>query len=281
MLALVLLKQMIGYRMDWDDMARPWLEAAPDLEVSFEEVLAALFDAAKLQPGEAVLDVGCGTGPTLLRAADAVGKGGQILGIDVAPPLIARARERVPANVDLVIGDAGTHPYPAQAFDAIIANFGIMFFEDNDAAFRNLRSAVKPGGRLVATFWSTPPENPWFAEPRKIVDQIVPNVPRPDPAGPGPMRFGDPSILSDILGRSGWAPEVQTLDLSLSPPGPADRVAELHMKVTIGMMLRGVDVDDATLAKIRSAIVAACQGYQNGDDIRVPARIHVVNAKAV
>lgn len=225
--------------MDWDEMARPWLEAAPGLEASFSEVFSALFDAAKLKSGEAVLDVGCGTGPTLLAAAKAVGETGRVVGIDVAPPLVARAAERVPSNVELIVGDAGSHVYEDSAFDAIIANFGIMFFQDNEAAFRNLRKAVKQGGRMTATVWATPPENPWFSMPRRIVDERMSDVPRPDPMGPGPMRFGDPSLLKGYLEKTGWEPDIRTIDVQLTPPGTAENVAELHMKVTVGMMLKG------------------------------------------
>lgn len=266
--------------MDWDEMARPWLEAAPDLEVSFRDIFELLFAAARLETGEKVLDVGCGTGPTLLAASEAVGETGHVLGIDVAPPLIARAAERVADNVDLVVGDAGSHGYETGSFDAIVANFGIMFFEDNAAAFRNLRNAVRPGGRLAATVWATPPENPWFSMPRRIVDAFITDVPRPDPTGPGPMRFGDPAILQDYLEHSGWEPEIRTVDVLLHPPGTAERVADLHMKVTVGMMLKGVDVADSELARIREAVADACRAYETGDAIRVPARIHVVSALA-
>ncbi|MEM9108105.1 MAG: class I SAM-dependent methyltransferase, partial [Pseudomonadota bacterium] len=230
-------------------MARPWLEAAPDLEVSFRDIFELLFATARLQDGETVLDVGCGTGPTLLAASEAVGEKGRVLGIDVAPPLIARAAERVPGNVELVIGDAGSHAYESGTFDAIIANFGIMFFEDNASAFRNLRKAVRPGGRLAATVWATPAENPWFSMPRRIVDEQVKDVPRPDPAGPGPMRFGDPSTVKSYLDESDWKSDIQTVDVLLHPPGTADRVADLHMKVTVGMMLKGMDVSDIDLER--------------------------------
>lgn len=82
--------EMDGFLMDWDELARRWLEAAPNLEASFGEVFRALFDAANLKSREAVLDVGCGTGPTLVAAAETVGEAGRLSDIDVAPPLAAR-----------------------------------------------------------------------------------------------------------------------------------------------------------------------------------------------
>ncbi len=266
--------------MDWDEMARPWLEAAPDLEASFRDIFELLFAAARLETGENVLDVGCGTGPTLLVASEAVGETGRVLGIDIAPPLIARAAERVPDNVDLIVGDAGSHAYESEAFDVILANFGIMFFEDNAAAFRNLRNAVRPGGRLAATAWATPDVNPWFSMPRRIIDERIADVPRPDPLGPGPMRFGDPSILEGHLENSGWKPDIRSVDVLLHPPGTAERVADLHMKVTVGMMLKGVDVADSELERIKETVADAIREFETDGSIRVPAKIHIVSAVA-
>ena len=236
--------------------------------------------AAKLSSGEKILDVGCGTGPSLIAAAHAVGETGRVTGIDVSPPLLARAAERIPANVDLINDDAGTHAFEEAAFDVVLANFGIMFFDDNAVAFSNLRKAVRPGGRLAATVWGLPTDNPWFSVPRRIVDQTVADVPRPDPAGPGPMRFGDASTLKDILERSGWIPGIETLDVHLAPPGSAEQVAALHMLVTAGMMLKGVETTDDQLARIEDAIIEACRDFEEGGRIRFPARIHVVTAQA-
>lgn len=279
--AFEIVKRMEVRVMDWDEMARPWLEAAPDLEISFSEVFEALFQAANLNSGEAVLDVGCGTGPTLVYAAKEVGPEGRVVGIDVAPPLVAVAQKRAPKNVELIVGDAGSHGYETGSFDALVANFGIMFFNDNTAAFKNLRSAMKPKGRMAATFWATPPENPWFSMPRRIVDSFVDDVPRPDPSGPGPMRFGDPASLEAIMENSGWRTKFRTLDLMLHPPGSAERVADLHMKVTVGMMLKDVEVSDQTLNGIRMAVADACKQYQREEGIAVPAKINVVEAVAV
>ena len=264
--------------MDWDGMARPWLEAAPELEIAFEEVFDTLFAAAALSPGEKVLDVGCGTGPTLIKAANAVGEEGHVLGVDIAPPLLARAAERSPDNVTVELGDAGTYPFEQASFDVILANFGIMFFDDSVAAFKNLRRAVRPGGRLAATVWATPPENPWFSMPRRIVDSIVADVPRPDPTGPGPMRFGDPTALKGYLQEAGWTPSIDTCDVTLLPPGKAAQVARLHKKLTIMRMLDGMVVPDSLLTQIEEAIADENLAFEVDGQMRVPARIHVVTA---
>lgn len=111
-----------------------------------------------------VLDVGCGAGRTTRDAARAAVEG-NALGIDVAAPAIACARERareegVP-NVAFVQANAQTHPFAGQAFDVAISRFGTMFFDDPRAAFRNLRSALAADGRLVMMVWQAREANAW------------------------------------------------------------------------------------------------------------------------
>lgn len=276
---VLLVKETI---MDWDDFARPWLDAAPQLEAAHRPVLDALMLAAALKPGERILDVGCGTGPSLLAASKDIGAKGQIVGIDVAPPLLARAAERTSANVTYLTGDAGSYPYPPDMqFDVILSNFGTMFFEDTTAALTHMRSYVPEGGRFVASVWGSPQNNPWFSMPRQIVDGLIADVPRPDPAGPGPMRFGNPQVIASALMTAGWKPLVETLELNLTPPGTPEDVADLHMKMTAGMMLRGMEIDDVDLTKIRQKIASACQQQVLGKRVLVPAEIHIVTATAV
>lgn len=268
--------------MDWDDFARPWLDSATELEASLRPVLHALMEAAQLKTGERVLDVGCGTGPSLVTASKAVGPTGQVVGIDIAPPLLARAAERALENVALITGDAANHDYPSnKKFDVILSNFGIMFFENTAAAFTRLRSAVRPGGRLAVSVWGVPKNNPWFSMPRQIIDELIPDVPRPDPAGPGPMRFGDPGPLVEALKVAGWKPQVNTLMLNLTPPGTAEDVAALHMKTTAGMMLRGMEIDDDMLVQVKKRITEANQQHLIEGAVQVPAEIHIVTAEAV
>jgi len=268
--------------MDWDSFSRPWLEVASSLEIVHHPVLEMLVDAANIQQGERVLDVGCGTGPSVLAASKAVGPEGKVVGIDIAPPLIKRASERVSGNVDLVVGDAARHSFSdGTEFDLILSNFGMMFFEDTAAACKNLRSQVRKGGRLAASVWGLPKNNPWFATPRKIVDELIANVPRPDPAGPGPMRFGNPSIFVSALNTTGWLPKVETVELVLTPPGTPEDVASLHMKVTAGMMLQGMDIASDLMDEVRHEIEHANRELLVDGTVLVPAEIHIVTATAV
>lgn len=113
----------------------------------------AMLDAALLRPGERVLDVGCGHGTSPLEAAERVAASGRVVGVDISAVMLEPARQRVAAagvdNVELLQADAQVHPFEPASFDVVISRFGMMFFDDPEAAFGNLARALQPGGRLV------------------------------------------------------------------------------------------------------------------------------------
>ena len=97
----------------------------------------------------------CGAGQTSLELAHAVGAAGSVLGVDLSKPLLDIARRRAAGvdGLDVTQGDAQTLLFEEGAFDAAFSRFGVMFFEDPTAAFTNIRSALKPGGRLSFVCW--------------------------------------------------------------------------------------------------------------------------------
>ena len=127
------------------------------------EAIASL----NLQPGDTVVDLGCGTGVTLSLLVEAVGPGGRIIGVDLSPEMLAHARQKVDAagwrNVELVTSDMANYRFPA-SLDAVLATLALATIPDYDAVVRNIAAALPPGGRL-ANFEMRWPEN-W---PQRLV----------------------------------------------------------------------------------------------------------------
>lgn len=207
---------------DWDEeRSRSWLSDIDSRERQLEPVSDALFERAALQPGEAVLDVGCGSGVTTARAAAlvvpevsghsaALEETGRVVGNDVSTSMIAAARERFPRSaIEWVVADAQTHDFEAAAFDVVISRFGLMFFADPAAAFANLAAATRPGGRLTAVVWQNRSAVDYFAVPLGIVLDTLERLGAPPPELPaddsGPFGLSDPAAVHDLLTAAGWS----------------------------------------------------------------------------
>ena len=166
----------------------------------------AALEKLALRSGESVVDVGCGTGQTLLDLASAVGSSGHVLGVDVSETMAEGARQRIGAsklsNVEVIVGDAERHPFAPERYDAVFSRFGVMFFEDTRAACTNLVSALKRGGRLAFVCWQSLESNPWALLPFNAIREVLRLDQLPDfvAAGrPGPFRFADPEPLGEAL----------------------------------------------------------------------------------
>ena len=137
-------------------------------------VSAGLLETARLQSGERVLDVACGTGVIARLAAEAVGLTGSVTGIDLAPDMIDVARAtRAPAEppIDWHIGDAATLPFPDDTYNSVLCQMGLMFISDRSAAIAEMRRTLVAGGRVVI---STPGaiQPPFEILERALVEHI-------------------------------------------------------------------------------------------------------------
>jgi len=164
--------------------------------------------ALDLQPGERVLDVGCGGGETSLDLARAVTPGGSVVGVDISRTLLRQVAEPRVADMGLDIrfqvADAQISDFGGERFDAVFSRFGVMFFSDPTAAFANILKALKPGGRLGFVCWRSPEENPHMTGASKAVEHLLPPVPSFDPMAPGPFAFADPARMRRILDEAGY-----------------------------------------------------------------------------
>lgn len=206
------------------------------------EILAARADPPA---GARVLDVGCGAGATALDMARRVGPYGACVGIDVAAPLLDLARRRAEeaglANASFVQADAQTHAFGPARFDAIVSRFGVMFFADPDAAFANLRDAVRPGGTLTFVCWRGPEENPMSLEPLAAAAPFLPDLPRTPGDGPGRFAFADSGRVRGVLDRSGWR-DVRIAPVDVATPLSFEELLTLSLRMgVLGPVLRGLD----------------------------------------
>jgi ubiquinone/menaquinone biosynthesis C-methylase UbiE len=120
---------------------------------------------AALGQGERVLDVACGTGVVTRLAAAQVGIAGHVVGLDLNPGMLARARAssvREGASVEWREGDAGALPFDAATFDAAFCQLGLQYFPDRQRAAREMHRVLKPGGRLVVLVWRGLAHSPGF-----------------------------------------------------------------------------------------------------------------------
>jgi SAM-dependent methyltransferase len=246
---------------------------------------ALILDAASLRPGENVLDVGCGCGSTTLAAARLVAPG-RAAGLDLSGPMLARARADAAAaglaNTVFRQGDAQVEPLEPASFDAVISRFGVMFFADPVAAFANLRSATRSGGRLVFVCWQPQAVNQWLLVPGAALAEHLP-PPAPAPAGgPGMFAFADPDRLRPILAAAGWRDVGITSEhasILVGGGGSVDDTVEFLRTATIGRtMLAGADpaTADRALASVRAALTP----YADAEGVHLDAAVWLVRAVA-
>lgn len=168
----------------------------------------ALMTAAAFAPGERVLDIGCGNGLTSRDAARAVGPSGRVHGVDLSGPMLARAeqlaKEEGLDNVRFEKGDAQVHSFEPGAYDLVISRFGVMFFLDPVAAFSNIASALRPGGRLAILVWQSIAANEWVSAMRDAL-AVGRDLPVPPPGFPSPFALADTEFTRGVLTQAGFA----------------------------------------------------------------------------
>lgn len=259
-------------QIDWNDSAgQTWVRLQDRTDAQLEPLGQAVIDKLAPAGGERVLDVGCGAGQTLLQLAERVGPEGRVVGVDVSEPLLTRARERAQearlGQVEFVLGDAATQRFE-EPFDVVFSRFGVMFFEDSVGAFRNLRDALRPGGRLGFVCWQAMDQNPWVAVPLAAVRKLAPQQPLPDvlqPGKNGPFFFSDPDFVRSILGDAGFEAiriEPQEFTARLGGANTLDEAVAFALE--LGPTARFVAGADASLAPaFRAAVRDALAPFES------------------
>ena len=166
----------------------------------FQEWAPRVAQAAGIRPGQKVLDVACGTGVLAREAARRAGPGGQVAGLDRNEGMLAVARRKRP-DVAWRQGVAEALPYDAGQFDAVVSQFGLMFFDDRPAALREMLRVLRPGGRLAVAVWDRLEASPGYAAMTALLQRLFGE----QVAGAlrAPFVLGDPAGLSSLFAEAG------------------------------------------------------------------------------
>lgn len=176
-----------------------WAEAADLIDRQLSPLGLHAMQVLEPKTGEAVLDVGCGSGQSLLQLADKVGPGGRVTGVDISAPLLEVARRRTEgfAQVDLFECDATILALPDKIFDCVFSRFGVMAFPDPITAFTNLRRLIKPSGRMAFVCWRSLQENELDYLPLQAAGlQTLHDA--------TPFSFSDPDCIRATLLKAGF-----------------------------------------------------------------------------
>jgi ubiquinone/menaquinone biosynthesis C-methylase UbiE len=168
----------------------------------------AVFPTLPVRQGDRVLDVGCGFGDTAIKLANLVGPTGRVVGIDCCDAFLDFARtdaaEKNLTNVSFQRGDAEI-ALPINEYDFVFARFGTMFFTNPVAAMRNMRRALRPGGRMVHIVWRTREDNPWLSMAKDVVQRFLPPPGEgAQTCGPGPFSMSNEQMVRGMMRSAGY-----------------------------------------------------------------------------
>lgn len=246
-----------------------WDRAAPSYELAWKQALApataAVLDAAKLRPGERVLDVACGSGLLTRAAWDAVGSnGGEVVGTDISELMLAQAAERSP-ECRFVRADAQQLDQfvPIGHFDVVLCGLGLMYMPDPEAALVTMARCLCPGGRMAVSVWGERRACGW-AEIFPIVDSQVRSE-----VCPMFFRVGTGTTLEVALREAGL------VDVHLGNPPTTLHYLDADAACDAAFLSGPVALaysrfDEATRLSVRAEYLASIERWRHGEQFDIP-----------
>lgn len=268
----------------WTDLpGQKWALHQTRLDLLFSEITDMLIARSAIEPGERLLDIGCGTGALTLAAAAATGSAGAAHGVDISKTLLAVARSRADgrANVAFTLADAQTHAFEPPACDLVISRFGTMFFADPVAAFVNIAKALRPGGRILFASWAAAAQNPWSHIAKAAATDRLGSLPPDPPRTPGQFAFAEIDYVTGILDKAGLTgTEGAETDTHLFIPGTAEDAADLATSIgPVAVLMREKNGTEDDRIAISADVAQRLAAYAGPEGVRVPAVVNLFSAR--
>jgi SAM-dependent methyltransferase len=254
---------------DLGDRARA--ELADHIDRQMSPLGLAAMAVLAPERGHTVLDVGCGAGETILQLADRVGPTGRVIGVDLAPRVLAVARQRTAhlPQVTFLQEDAADLALPRQSVDRVFSRFGMMFFANPVAAFSNMRRMLKPGGRVGFVCWRSMQEN-------ELDAFWVEAAGLPITVDASPFSFENADAIEQVLGSAGFGQiTVSAHDAQISS---GDVEATVKVVTRVGALGKALRENPALLAEAEWSLRAALIARERNGSVHLGAATWIVMA---
>lgn len=271
-----------------ESSGQAWVKLQAQTDAQLEPLGRPALDRLQLEAGERVLDVGCGAGQSCIELAVRVGATGTVVGVDISEPMVTAARGRVAqaglGNVEIILGDAARQTFEVP-FDAIYSRFGVMFFPDAVAAFREMRESLRPSGRLAFVCWQELERNDWAHVPLMAARSVSPDHPMPallQPGQPGPFYFSAPAFVQQVLGAAGFKRvNIEPRETMIQLGAARDIAEAVEYSMQIGPSARFMaDTDPSLKPAFQRALSEALRPFASNTGVWMAARSLVVTASS-
>jgi SAM-dependent methyltransferase len=264
-------------RARWEAIAPAWEDQAAGFQAGVLPVAHWMVEQLAPQPGQTVLELAAGRGDVGLLAAELLRPGGRMIITDGAEAMVEIARRHAEARgvtdgVDFRPMELEWIDEKLATMDGILSRFGYMHAVDPEAALREARRVLKPGGRIVLAVWAPAADNPWLAAlPDAAVELGLTESAPPDQ--PGAFALADPIKLDNLLADAGFdEPAIEPIDLTFTAPSLDDWWETVRaMSSTMRPLLESLSPADHY--KLRDAVEERWAAYAGPDGaVAIPGR---------
>ena len=261
-----------GQRATWAGLSAGWEKWDAVIMDQLAPASAAIIDGLGIRDDQQHLDIASGTGEpglTIARLAPA----GRVVLTDLSAEMLDVAARRAEAqgitNVETKVCSADDLPFDDASFDSVSVRFGYMFFPDGAKATAEFARVLEPGGRLGASVWINPDQNPWTSIlMRAIATEVA--VPPPDPDAPNMYRCAAPRYVSALYEEAGLRDvEEWDVDVELVTYSAAEywEMMSEHVSLAVAALRQ---VDEAARERIRAHAMASVGAFEHDGQVRVP-----------
>ena len=261
-----------GQRATWAGLSVGWDKWDAVIMDQLGPVGTAMIGRLDIGDGQQHLDIAAGTGEPGLTVAKLAPRGHVVL-TDLAAEMLDIATRRASAqgitNVETRVCSADDLPFDDASFDSVSVRFGYMFFPDLAKATSEFARVLRPHGRVCASVWVKPEENPWTTIAMQAIATEAVLVP-PDPSRPNMFRCAAPGYVSALYEAAGlrdiaeWDVPVELV--TESPEQYWDMISE-HASLAVAALQQ---VDESARGRIAEAVVTKASTYENNGKVRIP-----------